>query len=141
MSNCLSMLEDIKYVSSSAKNGVFSEKNITMFMDYLANDFSICYLKRSKKSYIDLSASNNSFKFNKLKANCNYYYLSFDKAKEVFMKNYILYSEENLQNAYKFEDKIISFRNNFCSIIEEKQNILFSKIKKEMESQRWSLLR
>ena len=32
MSNCLSMLEDIKYVSYSAKNGVFSEKNITKFI-------------------------------------------------------------------------------------------------------------
>ena len=37
---------------------------------------------------------------------------------------------------YGFEDKIISLRNNFCSIIEDKQNTLFFKIKKEMESQK-----
>ena len=135
MSNCLSMLEDIKYVSSSAKNGVFSEKNITMFMDYLANDFSICYLKRTYDG--------NNFKFNKLKANFSRYTLSFGEPKEVSMKNYTLYlcSEGAFANSYKFEDKIISLRNNFCSIIEDKQNILFGKIKKEMENQRWSLLR
>lgn len=125
MSNCLSMLEDIKYVSCSAKNGVFSEKNITMFTDYLADDFSICYLKRTHDG--------NNFKFNKIKANFSRYTLSFGEPKEVSMKNYILYSEDA-------EDKIISFRDNPCSIIEDKQNILFSKIKKEMESQRWSLL-
>ena len=134
MSNCLSMLEDIKHISSSAKNGVFSEKNITMFMDYLANDFSICYLKRTHDG--------NNFKFNKLKANFSRYTLSFGEPKEVCMKNYILYlySERAFANSYIFEDKIISFRDIFCSIIEDKQNTLFSKIKKEMESQRWSLL-
>ena len=134
MSNCLSMLEDIKYVSSSAKNGVFSEKNITMFMDYLADDFSICYLKRNNKSNIDPACDGNDFKIHKLKANLSRYTLYFDESKEVSMKNYILYSEES-------ENKIISFRDIFCSIIEDKQNTLFSKIKKEMESQRWSLLR
>ena len=135
MSNCLSMLEDIKYVSSSAKNGVFSEKNITMFMDYLADDFSICYLKRNNKSKIDIAYDGNDFKIHKLKANLSRYNtLYFDESKEVCMKNYILYSKDA-------EDKIISFRDNLCSIIEEKQNALFSKIKKEMESQRWSLLR
>ena len=130
MSNCLSMLEDIKYVSSSAKNGVFSEKNITMFMDYLADDFSICYLKRNNKSAYD----GNNLSIHKLKANLSRYTLYFGESKEVCMRNYILYSEES-------EDKIISFRDNICSIIEDKQNTLFSKIKKEMESQRWSLLR
>ena len=129
MSNCLSMLENIKYVSYSAKNGVFSEKNITMFMDYLADDFSICYLKRNNKSKIDISYDGNDFKIHKLKANLSRYTLSFGEPKEVSMKNYILYSEDA-------EDKIISFRDNFCSIIEDKQNILFFKIKKEMESQR-----
>ena len=130
MSNCLSMLEDIKYVSYSAKNGVFSEKNITMFMDYLADDFSICYLKRNNKSAYD----GNNLSIHKLKANLSRYTLYFGESKEVCMRNYILYSEES-------EDKIISFRDNICSIIEDKQNTLFSKIKKEMESQRWSLLR
>lgn len=134
MSNCLSMLEDIKYVSYSAKNGIFSEKNITMFMDYLADDFSICYLKRNNKSKIDIAYDGNDFKIHKLKANLSRYTLSFGESKEVCMKNYILYSEES-------ENKIISFRDNFCSTIEDKQNILFSKIKKEMENQRWSLLR
>ena len=125
MSNCLSMLEDIKYVSYSAKNGVFSEKNITMFMDYLADDFSICYLKRNNKSAYD----GNNLSIHKLKANLSRYTLYFGESKEVCMRNYILYSEES-------EDKIISFRDNICSIIEDKQNTLFSKIKKEMESQR-----
>ena len=129
MSNCLSMLEDIKYVSYSAKNGVFSEKNITMFMDYLADDFSICYLKRNNKSSIDPVYDGNDFRIHKLKANFPIYTLSFGRSKEVCMRNYILYSEES-------EDKIISFRDIFCSIIEDKQNTLFSKIKKEMESQR-----
>ena len=129
MSNCLSMLEDIKYVSYSAKNGVFSEKNITMFMDYLADDFSICYLKRNNKSNIDIAYDGNDFKIHELKANISRYTLYFDESKEVSMKNYILYSEES-------ENKIISFRDIFCSIIEDKQNTLFSKIKKEMESQR-----
>ena len=129
MSNCLSMLEDIKYVSYSAKNGVFSEKNITMFTDYLADDFSICYLKRNNKSNIDIAYDGNDFRIHKLKANLSRYTLSFDESKEVSMKNYILYSEES-------ENKIISFRDIFCSIIEDKQNTLFSKIKKEMESQR-----
>lgn len=129
MSNCLSMLEDIKHISSSAKNGVFSEKNITMFMDYLADDFSICYLKRNNKSNIDIAYDGNDFKIHKLKANLSKYTLYFDESKEVSMKNYILYSEES-------ENKIISFRDIFCSTIEEKQNALFLKIKKEMESQR-----
>ena len=125
MSNCLSMLEDIKYVSSSAKNGVFSEKNITMFMDYLANDFSICYLTRTHDG--------NNFKIHKLKANFPIYTLSFGEPKEVSIKNYTLYLcyKGAFANSYKFEDKIISLRNNFCSIIEDKQNTLFSKIKKE----------
>ena len=129
MCNRLSMLENTKYVSYSAKNGVFSEKNITMFMDYLADDFSICYLKRNNKSNIDPAYDGNNFKINKLKANFPIYTLSFGRSKEVCMRNYILYSEES-------EDKIISFRNNICSIIGDKQNILFSKIKKEMENQR-----
>lgn len=133
MSNCLSMLENIKYVSYSAKNGVFSEKNITMFTDYLADDFSICYLKRNNKSNIDPAYDGNNFKIYKSKANLSRYTLSFGESKEVCMRNYILYSKES-------EDKIISFMDNICSIIEDKQNILFSKIKKEMESQRWSLL-
>lgn len=133
MSNCLSMLENIKYVSYSAKNGVFSEKNITMFTDYLADDFSICYLTQSNKSNIDPAYDGNNFKIYKSKANLSRYTLSFGESKEVCMRNYILYSKES-------EDKIISFMDNICSIIEDKQNILFSKIKKEMESQRWSLL-
>ena len=129
MSNCLSTLENIKYVSYSAKNGVFSEKNITMFMYYLADDFSICYLKRNNKSNIDIAYDGNDFKIHKLKANLSRYTLSFGESKEFSMKNYILYSEDA-------EGKIISFKDNFCSIIEDKQNILFFKIKKEMESQR-----
>ena len=129
MSNCLSMLENIKYVSYSAKNGVFSEKNITMFTDYLADDFSICYLKRNNKSNIDPAYDGNNFRIHKLKANLSRYTLYFCESKEVSMRNYILYSKES-------ENKIISFRDNICSIIEDKQNILFSKIKKEMESQR-----
>ena len=129
MSNCLSTLENIKYVSYSAKNGVFSEKNITMFMYYLADDFSICYFKRNNKSNIDPACDGNDFKIHKLKANLSRYTLSFGESKEFSMKNYILYSEDA-------EGKIISFKDNFCSIIEDKQNILFFKIKKEMESQR-----
>ena len=96
-----------------------------MFMDYLADDFSICYLKRNNKSAYD----GNNLSIHKLKANLSRYTLYFGESKEVCMRNYILYSEES-------EDKIISFRDNICSIIEDKQNILFSKIKKEMESQR-----
>ena len=79
MSNCLSMLENTKYVSYSAKNGVFSEKNITMFMDYLADDFSICYLTQSNKSNIDIAYDGNDFRFNKLKANLSRYTLYFNE--------------------------------------------------------------
>ena len=86
-------------------------------------------MKRNNKSNIDPACAGNDFKTHKLKANISRYTLYFDESKEVSMKNYILYSEES-------ENKIISFRDIFCSIIEDKQNTLFSKIKKEMESQR-----